>query len=290
MSINHVPVMLKEVIEYLEPKEGQIVADATFGFGGHAKEVMAKIGRSGLLIGIERDRDIFDKVREGFSKENCILINDNFINLESNLEKINVEKIDSIYFDLGVSTFHYHQSGRGFSFTKNEPLDMRLDHRGESAEQIVNEYSETELADLFFSLADEHRSRQIAKAIVQYRKKECIKTSLQLANLIENSVRRTGRIHPATKVFQALRIAVNRELENISDAIEQAVSVLKTGGKILIITFHSGEDRVVKNKFKEMAQLGLIEIVTKKVVKPTRREVLENPPSRSAKIRVVRRV
>lgn len=282
--------MLKEVIEYLEPKEGQIVADATFGFGGHAKEVMAKIGRSGLLIGIERDRDIFDKVREGFSKENCILINDNFINLESNLEKINVEKIDSIYFDLGVSTFHYHQSGRGFSFTKNEPLDMRLDHRGESAEQIVNEYSETELADLFFSLADEHRSRQIAKAIVQYRKKECIKTSLQLANLIENSVRRTGRIHPATKVFQALRIAVNRELENISDAIEQAVSVLKTGGKILIITFHSGEDRVVKNKFKEMAQLGLIEIVTKKVVKPTRREVLENPPSRSAKIRVVRRV
>jgi len=282
--------MLKEVIEYLEPKQGQVIVDATFGFGGHARQVVSRIGPTGRLIGFERDKAVFDQIKGELREEHYILINDNFINLKANLEKINIDKIDSIYFDLGISAFHYHQSGRGFSFSKDEPLDMRLDNQGEGAERIVNEYPEKELADLLYSLAEEYRSRQIARAIIESRKKNRISTSLQLSNIIEGAIKRTGRIHPATKTFQALRIAVNKELENIPEAIDQAVSILKTGGRILIITFHSGEDRIVKNKLKEMAQQGLIEILTKKVIKPTRQEVLENPPSRSAKIRVARRV
>lgn len=290
MNVNHVPVMLNEVMGYLEPKSGQVIVDATFGFGGHARKIAPRLGPTGKLIGFERDRAVFEKVKGEFDNSNVTLVNENFINLKANLEKHDVKKVDSIYFDLGVSTFHYHQSGRGFSFSKAEPLDMRLDESGTTAEGIVNQYSESELADLFFGLAQEHRSRQIARAIVERRKQEPIQNSVQLSNVIEASVRRTGRIHPATKVFQALRIAVNDELENIPKAIDQALSVLKSGGKILIITFHSGEDRIVKNKFKQMAQLGVIEVITKKVVKPSRQEVLSNPPSRSAKIRVARRV
>lgn len=288
---HHVPVMLKEVVQYLEPAEGQIVIDATFGFGGHAREIAKSIGGAGKLIGFERDDKVFKLSGKTINDKNYILLNENFINMRLNLEKLNIHIVDAVYFDLGISTFHYRESGKGFSFGKDEGLDMRLDGDiGPSAKDLVNGLSEKELADLFYNLAEEYKSRQIAKAIVERRRKNKIETTKELAEIIEKTVARKGKIHPATKVFQALRIAVNDELNNIEVGIDQAVSILKKGGRILIITFHSGEDRIVKNKFKALAKEGMLEIITKKPVVPSREEIAENPPSRSAKIRVARRV
>lgn len=287
---NHVPVMLKEAVEYLDIKQGQVIVDATFGFGGHARKVLEKTGPGGLLIGFEADKYVYQEVKKDFKQENLILINDNFVNLKANLEKNGVKSVDAIYFDLGISTFHYKESGRGFSFAKDEPLDMRLSGVGPSAADLINGLSEKELANLFYELAQEYKSRQIAKEIVVYRRKNKITSSSELSGIIERAVGRRGRIHPATKVFQALRIAVNNELDNVLTGIEDGLGVLKRGGRILVITFHSGEDRIVKNKFKQLEGDGLLEIITKKPVAPTREECLINPPSRSAKIRVARRV
>lgn len=291
MHSDHTPVMLKEVVESLSLEEGLVVVDATFGFAGHAREVLKKIGKTGKLIGFERDKQIFEKSRVALEGGNCILVNDNFINLKKNLEKIGISQIDRIYFDLGVSTYHYHQSGKGFSFSKDEELDMRLDGDfGVSAADLINGLSERELADLFYSLAQEYRSRQIAKAIVESRRKEKITSSAKLAEIISLTIPRRGKIHPATKVFQALRIAVNDEFENIEKGVENAVSLLKKNGIILVISFHSLEDRIVKNLFKNMANDGVLELITKKPIASSREENLINPSSRSAKIRVARRI
>lgn len=282
--------MLKEVLEYLELEQGQVVVDCTFGFGGHAYEIAKKVGPSGRVIGFERDQRVFDRGVEKTKQKNITIVNDNFTNIGKNIEKEGVERADRVLFDLGISTFHYKESGGGFSFSKDEPLDMRLDQFGASAADLVNGLSERELADLFYNLAEERRSRQIAKQIVCQRKKEKIVSSLQLAEIVESVVRRSGKTHPATRVFQALRIAVNSELENISLGMDEAMKILKNDGIILIITFHSLEDRIVKNKFKDWERDGLAKIITKKPIAPTRDECISNPPSRSAKIRVARRV
>lgn len=291
MSENHVPVMLNEVIDCLEIRPGQVIVDATFGFGGHGYRVAEKLGKNGRLIGFERDIDVFQRDSVEKKIANVELINDNFTHLRENLEKLGIEKVDAVYFDLGISTYHYHHSGRGFSFSKDEPLDMRLSQDLDvSASDLVNGLSERELADLFYVLAQEFKSRQIAKAIVDYRRKKKIKSSGELAEIIAQVVKRRGKIHPATKVFQALRMAVNDELDNLRDGLAAAVNVLKIGGRVLIITFHSGEDRVVKHFLKDEAREGRVEILTKKPIVPERQECIENPPSRSAKIRVARRI
>lgn len=287
----HTPVLLQELVERLDPRRGSIIVDATFGFGGHAREVSKKIGKRGKLIGFERDEDIVLRVKHDVLENNITLINDNFTNLKKNLDRLGIDKVDGVYFDLGISTFHYHGSGRGFSFSKDEPLDMRLDKDSAvSARDLINGLSKDELANLFYNLSQEYRSRQIAAEIVKYRRRRKIETSKELADIISRTTPRHGRIHPATKVFQALRIAVNNEIDNLSEGLNQAVKVLNKDGKLLVITFHSGEDRVVKNFLKDAARAGEVEILTKKPLQPTRQECINNPPSRSAKLRVARRV
>jgi len=285
----HVPVLLQEVLEYLDPKPGDIVVDATFGFGGHAREILKKIGSSGKLVGIETDREVIAKVKADFPS--LQIIHGNFRDLKTLLEKNGVGKVDGILFDLGVSSYHFDASGRGFSFAKDEPLDMRLDEGlPRTAADLVNSMHEKELADLFYHLADEYASRRIATAIVSAREKEKITRTLQLAEIVRRAkLRRFSKIHPATKVFQALRIAVNDELGALMSALPQAIELLKKDGRAVVISFHSGEDRLVKNIFKSAAQSGEIDILTKKpsVAEPLER--CENPRARSAKLRAAKR-
>ena len=285
----HVPVLLQEVLEYLDPKPGDIVVDATFGFGGHAREILKRIGPGGKLVGIETDREVIDKAKADFSAQQ--IVHGNFRDLKTLLENNGVRKIDGILFDLGVSSYHFDSSGRGFSFAKDEPLDMRLDSGlPQTGAGLVNSANVKELADLFYHLADEYASRRIAAAIVAARQKEKITRTGQLAEIVSRAKgRRFGKIHPATKVFQALRIAVNDELGALREALPQAIELLKKDGRIVVISFHSGEDRLVKNVFKSAAQSGEIDILTKKpsVAEPLER--CENPRARSAKLRAAKR-
>ena len=287
----HIPVLLQEVTRYLDPKPSDVVVDATFGFGGHSKEILNKIGKRGRLIAFEKDPEVLRLGRKYFSKSaNLELVNDDFENIVLIIENLKIKSVDKILFDLGVSSYHFERSARGFSFLKDEPLDMRLSPNTlETAADLINETSERELADLFYSLSDEKRSRRIARAIVLERRKKRFRTTAQLRDLLERIIPRSSKIHPATKVFQALRIAVNDELDKISRVLPQAVGVLKRRGRIAVISFHSGEDRIVKNIFKQLKEEGKIEILTKKPIVPERQEIIANPRSRSAKLRVARR-
>ncbi len=285
----HTSVLLQQVLKYLAPSSGETVVDATFGFGGHAREILKKIGAGGKLIGIETDREVIAKAEADFPT--LQIVHGNFRDLKTLLEKNGVRKVDGILFDLGVSSYHFDTSGRGFSFAKDEPLDMRLDESlPRTAADLVNSMNEKELADLFYHLADEYASRRIAAAIVRARQKDRITRTLQLAEIVRCAkARRFSRIHPATKVFQALRIAVNDELEALKQALPQAIELLKKDGRIVVISFHSGEDRLVKNKFKSSAQSGEIDILTKKPTVAEPLECRENPRARSAKLRAAKR-
>jgi len=285
----HTPALLQKVLEYLAPKPGQTIVDATFGFGGHAREILSKIGPDGKLVGIEADREVIAKVKADFPS--LRIIHGNFRDLKTLLEKDGIKKVDGILFDLGVSSYHFDASGRGFSFAKDEPLDMRLDESlPRTAADLVNSMNEKELADLFYELADEYASRRIAAAIVAARQKSRITRTAQLAEIVRRAkARRFSKIHPATKVFQALRIAVNDELGALGQTLPQAIELLKKDGRIVVISFHSGEDRLVKNIFKSSAQSGEIDILTKKPSVAEPQERRENPRARSAKLRAAER-
>jgi len=289
--MQHIPVLLQEVINLLDPKPGETVVDATFGFGGHAGEIATRIGDSGKLFGIEKDLLVIDQMSPKLKRPNIKVINGDFRNIKKLLEKQNVKSVDKIIFDLGVSSYHFDSSGRGFSFTRDEPLDMRLDsNSGLTAAQIVNSLSRDELADLFYQLADEFESRTIARAIYDERRKNPITTTSHLGQIVTKAKHYSGKTNPATKVFQALRIAVNDELHAISDALPQAINLLKSSGKIVVISFHSGEDRLVKNVFKKYLEEKKIKILTKKPVVASREEKNLNPRSRSAKLRMAERI
>jgi 16S rRNA (cytosine1402-N4)-methyltransferase len=286
----HKPVLLKEVLEYLDPQGSDVVVDATFGFGGHAKEILKVITPKGKLIGIEQDEKILQKVKAGFRQKNVKLVFGNFRHIKTLLEKIGISSIDRILFDLGISSFHFDKSGRGFSFRRDEPLDMRLNQMNTTrASDLVNQLHDRELADLLYRLGDERNSRRIAKAIVEARRVEKIETTGQLVQIIEKAQRHRDKIHPATRTFQALRIAVNDELNALSEALPQAIDLLKPSGRIVVISFHSGEDRLTKNIFKKFAQDKIIEILTKKPLCPSEAEVMANPRSRSAKLRAAKK-
>lgn len=285
----HIPVLLKEVLEYLDVKPGEVVVDGTFGFGGHAKEILAKVG-DGRVIGIEKDPEIYKLAKENFKQENLTLVNDGFENLSSILENLGVKKIDGILLDLGISSYHFDESEKGFSLKRDEPLDMRLSETGPTAADLVNGLSRDELANLIYTLSDEGMSRQIAKAIVESRRTGKIKTTFELAEIVSAVKRTKGKIHPATKTFQALRIAVNDELGALKKVLAEAIERLNKGGRIVIISFHSGEDRIVKNAFKNFVKESAVEILTKKPVLPTFGETKENPRSRSARFRSARKI
>ena len=296
MEILHYPVLHESVLEYLalSTDEDAVMIDCTTGEGGHSNLFLERFPRL-HVIGLDRDKEIQKKAIERLSiyPGRFTPVNSWF---DEYLKGAESESADRILFDLGISIFHYEESKRGFSFRKDEPLDMRLNEDASfSAADIVNNYSEEDLADLIYRYGEERYSRRIAHAFVEERKKGPIETSKRAEDIIFHAVPkeyRYGRISPATRTFQALRIEVNGELDRIKPALLDAIRVLKKGGRIGVITFHSLEDRIVKWTFKEEEARpdSQIRIITKKPVVPSAEEEKENAPSRSAKLRVVEKI
>lgn len=271
----------------LDLHEGDFAVDGTLGGGGHAKAILARVGRSGRLLGIDRDETALARARVALGNpRNATFVQASYAELPDILVREKLPKANALLLDLGLSSDQLEESGRGFSFQRNEPLDMRFDTReGETAAAFIARASVAELARAFREYGEERSAEKFARAIVDARRREPIRTSGALANIIARAAGGRGRIHPATKVFMALRIAVNRELEELRALIPALRRVVKPGGKVAVITFHSVEDRAVKEAFKALAKEGAAEILTKHVVKPSRTEILANPRSRSAKLR-----
>jgi 16S rRNA (cytosine1402-N4)-methyltransferase len=287
MNIEHVPVLLSEVVEMIRPRRDGIYVDATIGLGGHAEAILQHAGGC-TLIGIDRD-DMAIEASKSRLKEyrNIYFAKDRFSNMKTVVNSFGYERVNGILLDIGVSTLHLKSEGRGFSFLKDEPLDMRMDQGQRlTAAEVVNSYSEKNLAAIVWQYGEERFSRKIARGIVNARRKKPIKSCRELAGIIESMIGRRGRIHPATRTFQALRIEVNRELEELTEAIDTGVELLKTEGRLCVLSYHSLEDRIVKNAFKKLAKEGLFYIITKKPLSPGQEERKLNPSSRSAKLRV----
>ena len=291
MQYVHYSVMQNEVLSFLNPGDGEaLLVDCTLGEGGHSNLFLQRYPKL-HVIGLDRDCRIMEK-----AKNRLAPYGDRFqarnIWFDEFWKNYDGPAVDYVLFDLGISVFHYEESGRGFSFKRREKLDMRLDLDGAlDAAQVVNTYDEKSLADLIYNYGEERYSRRIAAAICNYRQTKQIEYTDELADIIWDAVPneyRHRRIHPATKTFQALRIEINGELDRIEPALEGAVKALKSGGRIAVITFHSLEDRPVKWFFKNHE--GILEILTKKPLEPTQEECEANPPSRSAKLRVVEKL
>ena len=278
----HIPVLQKEVLQYLDPKPNENFIDATIDGGGHTAAILEKIKPNGKVLGIEIDPEIYQKLKSK-NLDRLVLTNDSYVNLKSILEKNHFRPVNGILFDLGMSSWHLEESGRGFTFMKDEPLDMRYSLENNlTAEKIINNYSQEEIEKILKEYGEERFARRIAKRIIKERP---IKTTLQLVEIIKRVVPGRTKINPATRTFQALRIAVNDELNNLRKVLPQTIEVLAPGGKIVIISFHSLEDRIVKNFFREEARKGPLRILTKKPVRPSKEEIKINPRSRSAKLR-----
>jgi len=286
----HTPVMLSECLEYLALKPDGVYLDATAGLGGHTGAIarkLAELGGSGFVLAGDRDAESLE-----MAKANTLDVSSRirfhqslFSELGKRLTAETVSQLDGLLADLGVSRYQLTDGGRGFSLMADGPLDMRMgrDTPGTAAD-IVNFESEKELADLIFTLGEERRSRRIARALVRARP---IQTTGQLAKLIEEVVPRTEKIHPATRTFMALRLAVNRELEELDALLESIPRLVKPGGRVVIVTFMSLEDRKVKQSFQALAKAGRANILTRHVVRPAEEEIRNNPPSRSAKLRAL---
>jgi 16S rRNA (cytosine1402-N4)-methyltransferase len=276
----HYPVMLGEVLEYLAIRPEGVYIDATAGLGGHTGAIAAKLS-SGFVISNDRDAESL-----ALAKENTSALADRIRYRQGTFSQLrDLPPVDGLLADLGVSRYQLTDPERGFSLMADGPLDMRLDRSsGESAFDLINFTSEKDLADLIFQLGEERRSRRIARAIVRARP---VHTTLQLAGVIERAVSRTGRLHPATQTFMALRLAVNDEQGELDSLLELAPKLVKSGGRIVIISFMSLEDRKVKQSFQALAKAQRAEILTRHVVTPTQLEIEANPPSRSAKLRAV---
>jgi len=294
MSVpTHIPVLLEETMEALAVQPGGRYIDCTIGAGGHAIVILYYSSPGGQLLGIDADPEAIKvaKARLEAYSSSTLLINDNFANLKAICIKYNFLPVHGILFDLGLSSLPLDGAGRGFSFQHDAPLDMRLSPSQEvTAADIVNTSSEAELAGLIRAFGEESHSRQIAHYIVRQRP---IETTLQLAQTIEQAIGgRRGRIHPATKTFQALRIAVNQELEPLQSALEQAIELLAFGGRLVVISYHSLEDRIVKRfmRWEASEEKACLRLVSKKVITPSLAEVQLNPRSRSAKLRVAERI
>jgi len=297
--MRHVSVLLDETIDGLGLKEGDVVIDGTLGGGGHTLEIIKRFNSKVKIIGFDLDIDAINRVKN-LTKDkdtNIVFINNGFEEIDQEIKRLNINKIDRIILDLGFSSFQLEEGGRGFSFQRDEPLLMTLkkDLTDEdlTAKEIVNDWAEESLADIIYGFGEEKYARKIAKAIVLARQEKKIETTFDLVSILENVISRfyKGRkIHFATKTFQALRIATNRELENLEKVIDKGFQDLNKGGRIAIITFHSLEDRLVKRKFKELASGGQARLINKKPIIPTEKEIDENPRSRSAKLRLIEKI
>ena len=296
-KFSHIPVLLKETIDFLAVRRGGTYVDATLGLGGHSYEIARQIGREGTLIGFDKDPAALELARKRLSEPPVELEGDwpairyeqgSFAQIGEVLE---AGSVDGLMADLGVSSLQLEDASRGFSFQAEGPLDMRMDPlSGMSAEQVVNRIDERTLADLIYEFGEERRSRRIARAIVRARP---IRSTKQLVDVISAAAptmkSNEGRIHPATRTFQAIRIFVNRELDDLKALLESVPKVLKPGGRVAIISFHSLEDRIVKDALRDGAKTGIYEVLTKKPVTAAEIEIDRNPRSRSAKLRAAER-
>ena len=303
----HTPVLLSATLDLLNLEANKHVIDATLGLGGHSLEILKRIGSKGKLMAFDQDERNLKEAKKRLKKfeKQVIFIHSNFEHLAEFASK-HAFQPDAILLDLGLSSPHIDDPERGFSFQKEGPLDMRFDKRQKlTAEKVVNGYSEKDLADIIFHYGEERRSRPIARAIVKARKESPIKTTTDLAKLIGKTIRARGKIHPATQTFQALRIYVNRELEVLESVLEQALRLLKKGGRLVVISYHSLEDRMVKNFFRDQTRNCIcpkelpvcqcnfqkkLYILTRKPIIPDGIEVSRNPRSRSAKLRAAERL
>ncbi|AYF54981.1 16S rRNA (cytosine(1402)-N(4))-methyltransferase RsmH [Clostridium botulinum] len=309
MDFNHVPVLLEETIDSLNIKEDGIYVDCTLGGAGHSSYILKRLSKKGKLIGIDQDINALKAAKEKLKNyDNVIYVHNNFYNLASVLDELNIEKVDGILMDLGVSSYQLDTAERGFSYMQDAVLDMRMNtEESVSAYNIVNEYSEEELFRIIKEYGEERFARKIAKAIVKQREIEPVKTTLELVKIIKKVIpmkfQQGG--HPAKKTFQAIRIEVNHELEILNKTIEDGVKHLNSHGRISIITFHSLEDRIVKNKFKELenpctcpkefpicicGMKPVVKVITRKPLEPSQEEKENNSRSKSSKLRVAQRI
>lgn len=286
MSHTHIPVLASETVELLDPKPGEIFVDATVGLGGHAKLILERLGDHGQLIGIDQDEEALQLASSNLSafKNHFRLVRGNFRNLRDLVQEGGYTAVDGILLDIGISSFQIDTPERGFSFNNLAQLDMRMDLGGyRTAQEVVNQYTYNELVRIFKDYGEEPKAAIYAKRIIESRRKQPIETTLDLVAIIGG---KPGKIHPATRVFQALRIEVNDELAALQEALPQAVELLRSGGRLAVITFHSLEDRIVKNFFKHQVEQGVGSLVNKKVIAPTWAEQKSNRRARSAKLRV----
>ncbi len=294
----HTPVMLKEVLDYLNLSPGKVIVDATTGTGGHSEAMLDRILPAGKLICVDRDQESLTVARQRLSRfqDSCEFVHGNFSDIDTILASLNIKEVDAILFDLGISSFQLEDPHRGFSFQNEGPLDMRLDRNSYiSAYDLVNNLNEDEISEMLWTFGQERWHNRIAHLVVEEREKHPIATTRELADIVEKAIpyryrNRHYRIHPATRTFQAVRIAVNRELETLEVAINKAILALGKEGRICVISFHSLEDRVVKHSFRNAQANGLIQIITPKPQTPMRSEIGENPSSRSSKLRVAQRL
>ena len=294
----HLPVMCSEVLFWLRPQPGKIYLDCTVGYCGHASELLNASVPDGIVLGIDRDSQAISVCRERLRAfgDRAVLVKADFMDLKSILAERGIPHVQGILFDLGVSSPQLDEPARGFSFRFEGPLDMRMDQStGETAADIVNRLDEVDLADLIYRLGEERYSRRIARAIVSSRRQRPFSTTGQLTAVIESAVPghyRRGRIHCATRTFQALRIAVNHELDHLEASLRDAADVLAPGARMCVISFHSLEDRVVKQTFRSLsaARGHELQILTKRPQLPSEQERHRNPRSRSAKLRVMQRI
>ena len=284
-KLKHHPVMVDEILSYLAPEKLKTYVDCTFGQGGYSKKILEKTNCN--IIAIDRDKDAIEhaKLLKKKYPKNFIFCVDNFSRLDQVLKKNDIKKIDGLIFDLGISNTQLNNPTRGFSFSNNGPLDMRMDieNLDLTAQKIINEFDQHNLSDIFYYYGEEKNSRQIARKIVEFRKKKEISTTFELVELIKK-VNSYKKKHPATRVFQALRIFINDELNELDISLKKSLIFLKKNGKIITVAFHSLEDKVIKNFFSR--NKGLLKILTKKPVTPNEKEVKINPRSRSARMRV----
>ena len=299
----HKPVLLREVLEYLGCSEGKVYVDGTVGEGGHTEQILEKTSPTGKVVGIDLDQQILERAGDRLKKfgPRIHLVRDNYKNIKEILTEREILQIDGFLVDLGISLFHFQSQERGFSFHLDAPLDMRLDQRSSvTAAKIINRSAEKELAQILWQFGEERWGRRIARAICVRRQKARILSTRQLAEIAASAIPakfRSKRIHPATKTFQALRIAVNQELRGLDQALIDVADVLKPGARMCVISFHSLEDRIVKKTFRKLSHVkqsddlyGLrgpkIKILTPKPIVPTEEEIRDNFRARSAKLRV----
>ena len=305
-DFKHYTVMLNEAVDALECQPGKIYVDCTLGGGGHSELILKRISPNGRLIAFDIDDEAIAHAKERLKNySNLTIIKSSYTNIKEELHKLGIEKITGgVILDLGASYHQLTKAERGFSFSKDAPLDMRFDMDSDfSAYDVVNKYSETDLVRIFSEYGEEHFSKRIAKKIVEIRRIKPIKTTKELADIIVNATPRVkSHIHPATRVFQAIRIEVNNELKNVNFVLHDILDLLDKGGIISVISFHSLEDRIVKQFFKFESQKcrcnemickcppPKIELVNKKPIIASEKDILENPPSRSAKLRIARAI